>query len=312
MLTEVLDNFIDFAPIDERICRCWRAMVISYRTAITPLLPVMANKLAEGFSASKQGCFLWVTGAILREFSDNREHVQETVTENIYAFFEAQATNVLRAVSDLQPADLPDVIEDFFRLLTDALLYYPQKLICSSLFTPIFEAAISALALEQRDPLVATLHYLRDLLTYGGDNPATSSEHFGATAEQTRPIVQQLIITRGEELVKQVMAGMMITFPRDCFPDGSGVLLELFDLFPERTAAWVDRTVRLLPEGTVTTVEADRLAAKIRERIQVPDAGGMRQVRAILQDFTNNYRRRYLAPREGLGQLEAARFHFKG
>ena len=62
-------------------------------------------------------------------------------------------------------------IEDFFRLLTDAILYYPHKLIPSHLFTPIFQAAVSALALEQRDPLTATLHYLRDVIGYGGDNP---------------------------------------------------------------------------------------------------------------------------------------------
>ncbi|KAJ4294832.1 Nuclear import receptor [Collariella sp. IMI 366227] len=312
ILSTILENFISFVPICERICRCWRFMVISYRTAITPLLGPLANKLAQGFAQSKQGCFLWATSAILREFSEDREHVDDGIAEDIYVFFEAQATSVLRIMSDLPPADLPDVIEDFYRLLIDALLYYPAKLIPSPLFTPIFQAAISSLALEKQEPVSAALHYLRDLLTYGGPNPAGSGADLGPAGQQLRAIVKQLLLTQGEALVKQTLAGMMITFPRDCFADGSGVLLGMFELLPAETAQWVDRTVRMLPQGTITAAEADRLLAKIKEKLIGGDPANVRQIRVLLQDFTNQYRRRYVAPRDGLGQLEAARFHFAG
>ncbi|KAJ0118129.1 hypothetical protein N8I77_000593 [Diaporthe amygdali] len=311
ILSTVLDNFSGFSPICERICRCWRNMVISYRTGITPLLPQLANKLADGFTKTKQGAFLWATGAILREFSEDREHVDDAITQNIYQFFESQATSVLRVMSDIPPAELPDIIEDFFRLLTDALLYYPHKLIFSPLLAPIFQAAISSLALEQRDPLSATLHFLRDLLTYGGSNPASTMQ-LGPTSEQIQATVKQLLVAHGEPLVKAILAGMMITFPRDCFADGSGVLLELFDMLPSQTTAWVERTIKMLPEGTVSPIEANRLIVKIKERLSENDAGGLRQVRVLLQDFTNTYRRRYVAPRDGLGQLEGARFHYEG
>ena len=312
ILSTILENFVDFVPICERVCRCWRHMVISYRTSMTPLLAQMANKLAVGFEASKQGCFLWVTAAILREFSEHREHVDPQITEDIYAFFEAQATSFLRVMNDLQPRDLPDVIEDFFRLLLDALLYYPHKLIPSDLLTPIFSAAIYALTLEQRDPLSRTLHFLRDLLTYGGDNPATSDHLPPEVLAPMQRRVKALLHAHGEELVKQVMAGMMITFPRDCFPDGSGVWLAMFELMPAETTTWVESALQMLPQGTVTPVESRTLMQKIRSRLEGSDSGSMRQIRVLLQDFTNNYRRRYVAPRDGLGQLEATRFRFAG
>jgi transportin-3 len=284
-------------------------MVISYRTAMAPLLPQMANKLASGFAVSKQGCFLWVTSAILREFSEDREHVDEQTTEAIYAFFEAQSTNMLRMMSNLPPQDLPDVIEDFYRLLIDALLYYPHKLVRSELFSPIFQAAIAALALEQRDPLSASLHYIRDVIGYGGDNPPSSSS--SPNPPEIQHTVQELILSNGEQLVKSIMAGMMITFPNDCFSDGSGVLLGLFELMPQQTTAWVDKTVRMLPPGTVSENEIDRLLAGIRDRLSL-GRDGLRKVRSLLQDFTNSYRRRYVAPRDGLGDLEATRFRFNG
>lgn len=308
VMTKVLDSFVDLVPICERICRCWRTMLTSYRTAMSPLLGPMAEKLAEGFTKSNQGCFLWVTGAVLREFSEDREHTDDTVADHIYVFFEAQATSVLRVMSSLPAYELPDVIEDFFRLLIDALLYYPHKLIESPLFVPIFQAAVSALALEQQDPLSATLHYIRDVISYGGNNPA-SSVTLGAGHQQR---VKQVLLDHGEALINRIMAGMMITFPRDCFADGSGVLLGMFELLPQETTQWVDQTIRLLPQGTVTPTEANRLMAKIKEKLSSSDAGGIRQVRALLQDFTNTYRRRYVAPRDGLGHLEAARFHFEG
>jgi transportin-3 len=287
-------------------------MIMSYRTAMAPLLPDMANKLASGFNTSREGCFLWVTGTILREFSEDREYVDQATTDNIYTFFEAQATTFLRVMTELQPKDLPDAIDDFFRLMIDALLYYPQRLIPSSLLVPIFEAAIYALTLEQRDPLSSTLHYLRDLLSYGGNNPASSEGLPPAAAEHIQSIIKNLLLSHGASLVKQVMAGMMLTFPGDCFVDGSGVLLSLFELLPAQTAEWLTHTIHLLPEGTVSPAEAERLMTKIRQKLQSEESGNLRHVRVLLQDFTNAYRRRNVAPRDGLGQLEATRFQFSG
>ncbi len=124
----------------------------------------------------------------------------------------------------------------------------------------------------------------------------------------------------------------MFSFPRDCFPDASGVLLVLFELLPQEVAVWVRKTIEMLPAGTVKPGEADRLMNGISDKVQ---KGEIRKVRTLLQgipkplnpqistrartgsdldflDFTNSYRRRNVAPRDGLGRLEAARFRFSG
>ncbi|KAI1112778.1 exportin 1-like protein [Nemania sp. NC0429] len=313
ILAKVLTNFLDFTPICERVCRCWRLMVLAHRGAMAPILPAMANELASGFANSRQGCFLWVTGAILREFSDDREQVDAAMSEGIYTFFEAQSTNVLRFLSNLTPQELPDVTEDFFRLVVDGLLYYPQKFIPSPLFAPIFEAAVSVLVLEQREPLSATLHYIRDVLAWGARYSPTSNDYLPQpVVEQLRGIVKTLVAAQSEMLIKRILAGMMITFPSDCFADASGALLTLFEILPDQTMAQVDSTLRMLPAGTITTVEVDRLMIKIKDRLNANDTGDVRQIRSLMQDFTNTYRRRYIAPRDGLGQLEGSRFRFDG
>ena len=291
-------------------------MVLSYRTAILPLLPTLAQQLATGFQNSRQGCFLWATDAVLREFADGAEFVEPATTQHIYNFFEQQAIAFLRIMNDLQPADLPDVIEDFFRLLIDALIYYHNSLIPAQIASPILSASISALTLEQEPPLTATLHFLRDLLSYGTDHPNSSTfpeDDINGARQQTDPqiraCVKRLVTDQGEALTQRILTGMMFSFPRECFPDASAVLLAVFEILPEQTAVWVKSTVDMLPAGTIKQGESDRLMQAIAMKLQ---QGEIRKVRVLLQDFTNAYRRRNVAPRDGLGRLEATRFRFSG
>ncbi|KZF25416.1 putative mRNA transport regulator [Xylona heveae TC161] len=313
VLATISDNFTTFPPILERVCRCWRHMVLSYRTAISPMLPALADKLASGFAASKQGCFLWATDSIVREFAEGAEFVDQTTTDAIFQFFEQQAVTFFRALNDLPPEDLPDVIEDFFRLLIDALLYYPYKFIPSALTTHILSAALTALTLQQVEPLAATLHFLRDLLAYGSETPPGSSfDTAGSTTTnppEIRAAVKQLFLAHGDEMVKRLLTGMMFHFPKDSIPDASGALLGLFELLPTEVAIWIKQTVELLPQGSVSPQETERLMNGISQRIQ---SGELRKLRVLIQDFTTSYRRRNVAPREGLGRLAASRFSYSG
>ena len=108
VLSAVAENFTTVTPILERVCRCWRFMVLSYRTAVLPLLPTLAQQLAQGFQNSRQGCFLWATDSVLREFAEGAEYVDPATSQAIYNFFEQQALAFLRIMNDLPPEDLPD------------------------------------------------------------------------------------------------------------------------------------------------------------------------------------------------------------
>lgn len=315
VMSAIAENFTSSTPILERVCRCWRYMVLSYRTAILPLLPTLAQQLASGFENSRQGCFLWATDSVLREFANGAEFVDAATSQAIYNFFEQQALAFLRIMNDLPPDDLPDVIEDFFRLLMDALIYYHTSLLPAPVCGPILSAAISALTLQQQAPLSATLHFLLDFLSYGTDHPNSSS--FDETSNTARvinsPEIQQcvtrLVAEQGEMLTQRILTGMMFSFPRDCFQDASSVMLALFEVMPQAVAGWVQNTIGMLPAGTVKAGEGERLMNSVATKLQ---QGETRKVRVLLQDFTNSYRRRNVAPREGLGRLEATRFRFSG
>ncbi|PSK42139.1 hypothetical protein B9Z65_4053 [Elsinoe australis] len=106
-LSVIAENFTNFVPILERVCRCWRHMVLSYRTSMAPLLPELATRLADGFQKSRQGCFLWATDSIVREFTEEAG-IDQGTSASVFDFFDAQATNFFKALNDLPPEELPD------------------------------------------------------------------------------------------------------------------------------------------------------------------------------------------------------------
>ena len=136
-----------------------------------------------------------------------------------------------------------------------------------------------------------TLHYLQDFISYGTDHP--NSSNFDDEPPSTRapnPIeiqttVKRHISTHGENLVLTIMTGLMWRFPRECFPDASGVLLGLFELLPQQTAVWVEQTISKLPQGTVKAGEAERLMGAIRLKVHQRD---LRKVRVLLQGMSSS------------------------
>ena len=311
VLADISKHFTKSIPILERVCKCWRYMVMSYRTAMAPLLPELATAIAEGYQASKQGCFLWATDAVIREFSSGAEFVDQTTSDSVFSFFSQQATVFFRILTALDAVELPDMIEDFFRLASDAVRYYPVKTLTSNLAEPMVKASLTALTLQSMEPILAALHFLRDVLDFGYDMPPISS--LGGNGQQTPPEVQnaikRILTTTGQEMVQRVMTGMMFSFPEDVYPDASAILLALFNLIPQGAAQWVGNTLQLLPAGTLKPAEANKLMQGISDKLQQNEP---RKIRVLLQDFTNSYRRRNVAPREGLGRLEATRFRYQG
>lgn len=107
ILGALAESFQDFVPILERVCRCWRYMVLSYRSAMAPVLPELAPRLASGFNATNQGCFLWATDSIVREFSEGAEGVDAGITDSVIPFFEQQTQTFITVLGELPPDELP-------------------------------------------------------------------------------------------------------------------------------------------------------------------------------------------------------------
>ena len=172
----------------------------------------------------------------------------------------------------------------------------------SAISNPILTAAIKSLVLEQEHPLSRTLRYLEDLLSYGTEHPHSSqfTDSPPSAVAKNKAAVNDLLSAQGENLVQRVLTGMMFTFPRDCLQDASSVLLLMFEIQPQQTAIWIKGTLDMLPAGSIKPGETQKLLAAVQEKMQSQQT---HKIRTVLHDFTTSYRRRHVAPREGLGRL---------
>lgn len=177
------------------------------------------------------------------------------------------------------------VIEDFFRLSSDAVRYFPKRCITSSLSVPIFSAALSALTLQQREPVMAALHYYHDLISFAFDLPtvsdfATPDGETYSNPPEVQQAVKQLVASQGQLLAQQLLTGMMFTFPVDCVADASGILMKMFELMPQETGVWIQTTLQMVPAGSMKPGEAERLLKGISDKVQFGEIG---KIRALLQ-----------------------------
>jgi transportin-3 len=132
---------------------------------------------------------------------------------------------------------------------------------------------------------MAVLHYYHDLFSFAFDKPAVSS--FTApdgkaysNPPEVQEAVKQLIASQGPVLVQRILTGMMFTFPGECFPDASSLMMSLFELMPPEAGSWVQSTLQMLPAGTMKAGEAERLLKGISDKVQ---SGETRKIRALLQ-----------------------------
>ncbi|ANB15633.1 Mtr10p [Sugiyamaella lignohabitans] len=307
--------------VAERCSKFTKFCLHSCGAALEPILPAIGNILASEFERTKFGCYLWVSGAVVTEFSlpdeerdtplTNSVNVEQT-KKVIWEFCKHQSYSFFRILSGSDPKDYPDLIEDFFHLAGDILMYYPFEALTSDWIGASFQAALAGLTLEQFEPLTATLHFLLDLFAYGGEQaPSSSVIPGGKIPAEIRSVVSSLAAEQGEALTSRIITGILFSYPRDVITDASSLLLSAYRLSSgNETIRWLSNTLDALPAGGLSPDEKSKLLQRISTSMESQD---FKRVRSILRDFTTLYGRRNLTPRNaGINTVSASSFSFSG
>jgi transportin-3 len=154
-------------------------------------------------------------------------------------------------------------MEDFFRLLMDALYCHPIEFSKSQLLPTVVQAALASLALELENPLTAVLHFIRDFLGYAVGHVPSNMETEVPIEMQTA--LRAMIGMHGSTLCSLIMSGMIFTFPRDCVTDGAGALMSLIEIDPETSASWIGNSLHLLPAENLSQEERSKFMNQIAE-----------------------------------------------
>jgi transportin-3 len=295
VVTTLLENHGHSSIVAERVSKFIKHALHSCGVSLQPIFPNIAETLAGQFERTRFGCYLWVSGALIRESSNDVDKpVDASIIESVWHFSTHQAVSFFHVLNGTDPKDIPDLVEDFFRLMGDVLMYFPLQLIQSDWFETSLQAALAVLTLEQLDPLTATLHYLQDVFSYGTGTPPTSVIK-GPIPDNVQTLVVSLACAHGQQLTSKIVSGLIYSFPRDCVTDASSLLLVVYQLVPgEQSLQWLSSTLDLLPSGSVSDEEKTKLLQRVSTAMQSKD---FKRVRTILRDFTALYSRRNVTPR---------------
>ncbi|KAG4304832.1 hypothetical protein PORY_001885 [Pneumocystis oryctolagi] len=298
VISHLLDVYGSSLVVSESICKFFKALFNSYREHMLVFLPFLAEKLVMCFEKTEYGCFLWVSGACIRIFS-NVETCSENTRTSVWQFTERQCLAMFSILNRTNPKEIPDVIDDFFRLLIDALLGYSVCLITSSLLDLVFQASLVSLSLELPDPLISVLHFLRDLLSYCFSSPVST---FNETPLELQTIVRNIVQKYNQQLITSIFYGLAYSFPRDCVPDASGVLLSLIEIYPEDSIKNIGIALNHFPSETISPQEKTRL---LNDLTATAIQTNWKKVRRLLQDWLAFYRRRVVTPRNKTFHLKS-------
>lgn len=303
VLSTTLDIYGHVRFISERICSCIKVILNHYRQHALPLLPSFAEKLATCFEKHRYGCFLWVSGACVREFSGLEDNSPDTA-KAVWQFVESQSISMFKYLATTDPKNISDVVEDFFRLMTDALHGNAEMFFQSIYLETTLQACLASMVIEQQESLISVLRFLRDCLCWGLPSPPVSGQQI---TESSKLILSQNIVKYGQDITKIVFPGQLYNFPRDCIGEASGAILTLLEIQTPATMSWLEASFSRLPVGSVSVEEKQKFLSGMAESCQKED---FKRARSQMQDLTTLYRRRMVASRTEAISTGANSFRF--
>lgn len=111
VLTGTLNTFGSTQYVSESVAKCFKNIIYAYRIHSLPLLGPLAEILVSSFQEYEYGCFLWASGAIVRQFG--HEDVEDEVRLAIWQFVEQQCINTFHLLEKNKPNDIPDCATPF-------------------------------------------------------------------------------------------------------------------------------------------------------------------------------------------------------
>lgn len=291
VLTKTLVQFGSQGDVNERAATLIKSATQAFSTFLLPILGDVATLLHEGFGQSHSGCFLWVLGVLVREYGD--EYCNDETKDAIYNFAISQCLAFFTFIGSSSVSLNLDLIEDFYRMAGDILMFFPEKFVCNNdlmaLVLKVSEVTLSTLA--EQGPLIECLHFLIDLISWGLPHPPVL--FFGGDTDLIRNQVKLILSQNGLALLKVVVRGVVFNFPKDLLQDANDLLLKILTVMDAPVAIdWLQQAVSSLPD--VDNKELEKLMLVVLVALPNRDS---RRVRSGMKDFVTWYTRKNVNPR---------------
>ncbi|CAG8580296.1 14524_t:CDS:2 [Funneliformis caledonium] len=304
----LLVQFGSDSHLSEILCKCFKYCVVFYRISFRPLLPDLMERLVTVFGQTHLSCYLWVATKCVQEYSDD-EGTEMTMA--MISFVERLSVTMFSLLNGKKSAEIPDVIEDYFRLNIALFESTPITFSQSAVFLSVFQAGLTCLTIQQHDALFSIIVFFHKLLNFRANPkqkqkqkhspgtptvPITSTSATEATLNAALSIHDSLWKQYVTSFLENIFKGLMYTFPRDIqHIEIHEILMFLSKIYPLECQQRISEIIQNIQDSNLTSEAKNGFIRDYNSAIRGQDWSRLRR---ISNDFIAVFRRRYLASRQ--------------
>ncbi|KAH9982567.1 ARM repeat-containing protein [Lactifluus volemus] len=246
----------------EHVTRVLRHALNLFGRVVLTIAADILGRMTTSFSSSGLSCYLWIASKVYSRFGDEEDPVLREAVRDLY---ERSTQKILVMLQEKSAATLPDVFEDYIRMLMNLVEFAPDIFFESSAFPAAFHIVLAALTLIHSDTIFASLDLIRMVLTHDCLAP-DPLKHPPPKFPLYASAIHQVIDKECFEFTSLLLKGLVGDFPEET----ASIIVTLFrvlaSLWPGRLQQCIPVILQGLP---VNSAPED---AKVRFMKDIDDA----------------------------------------
>jgi transportin-3 len=228
---QILQRYGAESTTSEKMSRLYKYALRSTKHEFAPLLDRLMQQLVLVFEASFKSSYLYCASICVTEFSNKPAEYGA----KLHILISSLSQSVFKRFQTLDGfTSNPDVVEEFFYLLSRVISYCPSILFQSELLGEALRCSVVGLQVHHREANKGVLNFLEGVATHSMSASISPADKAG---------MEQAISMNGESIVTGICVSLMGDAPLfylDCGKGSlAGVLFKLCQLCPQFASAWV-------------------------------------------------------------------------
>lgn len=302
LIYSIIDKYGKSSKVSERCIKFIRKCIQNFKRFLIPSLKSIETLLIEGFKKYKYGCYLWASGALIKEFSEDDDDIDEFIKidsstmSDVWAFALEQIKTFIKLYSDDNDDVNEDIVEDFYRMMNDILMFKPIELLNNfEIVEVIYKISLEIVdKFNEFGILNLVINYLTDLLSWSLENPPISIYYDIPNVLKFK--IYGLLNANNADLVVKFLNYSILKFNDDLVYSSIELVIETFKInncyknqFENLNS--INALLRSLPADIITDNEKMKFYSNVEVSL---NSRNFRKIRSTLLDFIHWYKRKII------------------
>ncbi|KAI0235606.1 Nuclear import receptor, partial [Massospora cicadina] len=225
----LIQHLVSHPAISEALCRLFRCIISALAPRQLPYQPALAAAFLDAYERTGFSCYMWVLSKFIESYySHETQPVAELLVRTSQLF-------LTRASQCAALDEMPQVVEEFSYMLTDALKAFPLEFLSLQTFPSLLQFYVVALDMRETHALEASLYFLSKLLAsllVELNRPGKAPSDFPLVG-----LIQQV----GGEYVARLVTNARARYPLELVDEAVGVVAMMSELGPQSCVGWISQ-----------------------------------------------------------------------